>query len=95
MILLITFSSSKVEVQINDVGAVLVALRGAQLPCKLRLEERIRGDPYGVPVHATCLHAPISLNMILDSLHHHLRSPALVLGRLSAALISTLQHAPF
>lgn len=73
-----TFSCGEIEIQINDVGAILVARRRAQFGGELRFHERVRRDPNRVPVHAARSDAIISLYPILYPLHRHLRRPALV-----------------
>jgi len=62
--LLFTFSSSKVEVKIDNVRAAIVALRRAKLLCKARLEERICWDSKWFSVKSTCFDALVCLNPV-------------------------------
>jgi hypothetical protein len=42
VIMMLAFTSGKIEVKVNNVGAALVALRRAKLLGEERLEERVR-----------------------------------------------------
>lgn len=88
-----TFRGSEIEVEIDDVGAVLVAGSGAKLLREVWFQECVRGNADGVAVHAAYAHALLRLYPIPQPLHHYLRRPALV-HRVPATVLAALEQAP-
>ncbi|KAK3008493.1 hypothetical protein RJ639_015104 [Escallonia herrerae] len=74
-----TFTGSKTEVEINDVGAATVALRRAKLLGETRLEKRVRRNPKHIPFEPACFYALIGFNPVLQFVGLDLRCAA-VLG---------------
>ncbi|KAK3031355.1 hypothetical protein RJ639_036063 [Escallonia herrerae] len=68
-----------IEIKVNNVGAVLVTSRRADLGGGLRLKQGIRRDADRVPVNPASADAPIGLYVFGHPLHNHFRRPALVL----------------
>jgi len=62
---IVTFTGSKVEIEINNVGAVLVAARGAQVLREPNFKKRIRRDSKGFSVQTTTLYAFLRFNVSL------------------------------
>lgn len=92
-VLLRTFAGGEVEVEVDYVGAAVVAWSRAELGGELGVEECVGGDPGGVPINPTSPDAVVGLNPLRHLLHHHLRRPALEL-RLPIAAPIVLQQAP-
>lgn len=67
-----SFSGSQVEVEINNVRAVLVALRRAELGSELWFKEGIGRNSDGLPIDATSIDAFLGLNVFCHSLDDHL-----------------------
>ena len=60
-----TFTGSEIEVQVNNVWAAVVALRGAELLCEARFEKSVGRDYEGLSVQITSFNAMVGFNMIL------------------------------
>jgi len=91
---IVTFTGSKVEKEINNVGAALVAERWAQIFGEPNFKKRVRRDSKGFSVQTTTLYAFLRFNVSVLCLRFNLRSPARV-SFFPAPLHTLLQHAPF
>jgi hypothetical protein len=70
--MMLAFTSGKIEVKVNNVGAALVALRRAKLLGEARLEERVRRDSECFPIKPTLFDALVSLHQVLQFVGHNL-----------------------
>lgn len=89
----VTFAGGEIVVEVDDVGAVVVAWSGAELGGEVGLEECVGGDACGFPINPASPDAVVGLDPPGHLLHHHLGRPALVL-RLPIAAPIVLQQAP-
>lgn len=48
-----SFAGGEIEVEVDDVGAVVVAGRGAEVAGEARVEESVGGDAEGISIEAT------------------------------------------
>lgn len=60
---IVTFSGGQVEVKVNNIGAFVVTIRGAELRGKLSLKQRIRRNSNRVSINSTCIYTFICLNV--------------------------------
>lgn len=90
----LTFTSSQIEIKINNVGALLVTSWRAKLGSELWLKKSIWWNPNRVPINPTCFNTLISLYVFSHPLNHHFWCPALVLHA-SITRHRCLQQTPF
>ena len=73
-----TFASCEIEVEVDNVGAATEALRGAQLPPEVSVQQRVRRYPDGSPIEAARRDAPFRLDPVDEPLGADLRRGARV-----------------
>ncbi|RRT54097.1 hypothetical protein B296_00019940 [Ensete ventricosum] len=87
-----TFGCSEIEVEVEHVwAAMVVAVRGAQLPHEVGLQQRVRGDPDGAPVEPARRHALLRLDPVTEPLGAI--SDAAQVGRPPRAFLPSTQPA--